>query len=370
MKFNIKLATVSLFISTFSTSYADGKTALELLDNYNLITSGNVYSSSEVDGNALIGGNLSGNSNYNIHNIVTSFPSLTVAGNILSSSNINVNNPGLDVTGSIQGNVTVNGGNDYIGSISSGGSLTNNANGNGASYILGNIAGTVNTNGGTTFYQGSLTGSANGTVVHENITAPFSPASVVSNAISTLTSFSQQLDNVAKTSNYSLSNGTLTFNAGSNGISVFTINGAENIFQQVSQIQFNLTNSQEILINVINSNPADLLTINANLIGTNLSLASNVLWNFENVDNLTINRQLLGSVLAIGANVIVNGDIEGTLVTNALLQYQEIHYHYLNVQFSTLYTTNSAVPELPIFMLMSLGLVLIQLTKSNVTSQS
>ncbi|MDD2801936.1 MAG: hypothetical protein PHE96_10795, partial [Methylococcales bacterium] len=64
----VKTAVVGvLFAGSIHAANADNIDALTLLGNYNLITSGNVTSYSEVDGNALIGGDLAAGGNYHIH---------------------------------------------------------------------------------------------------------------------------------------------------------------------------------------------------------------------------------------------------------------------------------------------------------------
>ncbi|MDD4913541.1 MAG: choice-of-anchor A family protein [Methylococcales bacterium] len=353
-----------LLISAMQTAHADFVEAVSLLDKYNLITTGNVTSYSEVDGNALIGGNLTGG-NYHIHNTSTAAPALTVGGNV--GGNVNVNGPGLDVGGSIQGNVNMNGGgNAYAGSVSGGATLQNNANGNGSSYVVGNIAGAVNTNGGGTYYGGALTGTANG-AIHTDVTMTFNPQSVAEAAANTLSGFSDALSGQTVNSTYSVTGNTATFNAESSGLSVFTITDANSFFSQVSQIQFNLQNgAQEILINVINSSANSTLNIDANFLGSAATaLGANLLWNFENADNISIGSQFGGTVLALAANVSTSQNIEGTLVAASLTQGGEIHSQPLSAGYANLVTTlasssttsasGAAIPEPGMLALIALG---------------
>jgi choice-of-anchor A domain-containing protein len=334
MHFSVKLTMAGFFLTgVFQNVHAGSIDPISLLGNYNLITSGNVTSYSEMDGNALIGGDLSGGGNYHTHNTSTAVPALTVAGNIASGANVNVNGPGLIVGGSILGSVNMNnGGNAYAGSVASGGYLANNANGSGSSNVVGDIAGTVNTNGGNTVYGGSLTGNASangvGQVLNQSVTPPVDAAIAAASAISTLTTFSIQLDSIAANGTYSLSGGTETFTAtgDSNGLAVFTIADASSFFSNASEFQFNLTNVKDILINVINNDPSSELNIHANfLAGAATNLGADMLWNFENANNINVSAQFGGSMLALYANVTTSQNIEGTLVAASLTQYAEIH---------------------------------------------
>lgn len=338
MHFPIRTAvTTALLAGSVHAANAGSIDALNLLDNYNVITSGDAAVKSHVDGNTLIGGHLSSSGDYHIHATPTTVPALTVGGNL--TGNANINGPGLNVGGSVAGSATMNaGGNAYVGSVANGGTLNNNANGNGSTYVVGDIAGTVNTNAGNTIYGGNLTGYANanggGTVQHQAVSVPFTPATVASNAINTLTAFSTQLAGITSNSNYSFSGNKVTFDAvgGSNGLAVFTINDANNFFNQVGEFQFNLASGiQTILLNIINSDIATTLNIHANFLGGAApNLGSKILWNFQNASKIDINAQFGGSLLALGANVVVNQNIEGTLVAKTLLQTAEIHYQALN----------------------------------------
>lgn len=365
MSFPVK-AVVSgiLFAGAIQPANASPAEAMSLLNNYNLITSGNVESYSEVDGNALIGGSLSGStSNYHIHNTSTSVPALTVSGNILSGAN--VNGAGLNVGGSINGSVTMNGGgNAYVGSVANGGTLNNNANGNGATYVVGNIAGNVNTNGGNTVYGGSLTGSANanggGSVLNQAVNVPFDPASRVSSAITTLSDFSNQLAGLAANSSYSINGGKVTFNAtsDSNGLAIFSISDAADFFNNAGEFEFNMGSDQRILFNVING--ADTaLNIHANfLAGAASNLGSNFLWNFENASSLNITAQFGGSLLALDADVSNGQNIEGALVAKSLIQHAEIHSQPLNGGFANAVPATVPVPAAaPLFLSALAGFV-------------
>ncbi len=321
--------TTLLLAASMHTASASTLDALTLLRNYNLITSGNVTSSSEVDGNALIGGNVSGGM-YNMHMISTAVPSLTVAGNL--SGNIITKGKDLHVGGDVSGSVTMNdGGNAYVGSVVSGGSLTNNANGSGNTYVLGTLAGSVNTNGGSTINGG---------------TRPFDPAATASDAMATLSAFSAQLSGLTANSSYSFSGSKVTFNAvaGANGLAVFDIADASGFFSQAAEFEFNLNGASGILFNVSDSagDAANDLNIHANfLAGSAPLLGSKMLWNFTNAQKITLASQFGGSMLAVFADTSNSNNIEGTLVAKSLTQYGEIHSQPLDPNYP------SAVPLPP-----------------------
>lgn len=341
---------------------ADAASAVSLLDNYNLIASGSVSSSSEVDGNALVAGSLSGG-NYHIHNTSTAVPALTVGGDL--GGNVNVNGAGMYVQGSVQGNVNMNGGgNAYVGAVASGSNLTNNANGSGNTYVVGNIAGNVNTNGGTTYYGGSLSGNANG-AVHTNVSMTLSPENVAAAAANTLTGFSESLTGQTANSSYSISGNTATFTASGSGLAVFTISDASQFFSQVGQIQFNLENgAKDVLINVVNSGA---VSIDANFLNSQATaLGADLLWNFEDAGSIAINSQFGGTVLATQASVSTSQNIEGSLVAVNVSQNAEIHSQPLDAGFATLLagsgtlsgaSSSTVIPEPGMIALLGVGML-------------
>jgi choice-of-anchor A domain-containing protein len=337
MHFPIRFAvTTALFAGSIHAAHASSVDALNLLNNYNLITSGDTTSYSHVDGKALIGGNLYGG-DYNMHVIPNPVSSLTVAGNIVG--NVQTKGQGLNVGGGITGSVNMNdGGNAYVGSVANGGNLNNNANGHGSTYVVGDIAGTVKTNSGNTVYGGNLTGYAEanggGSVQHQAISTPLNPATQASDAIATLSAFSAQLSGIGANSAYNfLDSDTVIFDAvaDSNGLAAFTISDANSFFNQAGEFQFNLASGvQTILLNVINSDINTVLNVHANFLGGSaVNLGKNMLWNFQNASKIDINAQFGGSLLALDADVITRGNIEGTLVAKSLIQGTEIHYQGL-----------------------------------------
>ncbi|MBS1214384.1 MAG: choice-of-anchor family protein, partial [Proteobacteria bacterium] len=236
--------------------------------------------------------------------------------------------------------------NGYVGSVS--GSLMNNANGTGSTYVVGNIAGSVHTNSGSTVYGGSLTGSAtangSGSVKHEPVTRPFDPATVASDAINSLTAYSSQLNGIAKNSDYSSDGGTVTFTASGTGLTSFEITDADSFFSNAGQFQFNLNDQQTILINVRGADAA--LNLHANfLAGAAPNWGKRILWNFVDAKSINVNAQFGGSILALFADVTVDQNLEGTLVANRLLrQSAEIHSQPLDSSYPAAVPLPAAAP--------------------------
>lgn len=309
----------SLFFLGFShLANAGPVDATSLLNQYNLILAGNVTSTSEVEGNALIGGNVNGGQ-YNMHQTSNAVvPSLTVGGNVYG--NVITKGQGLNIGGDIAGNVTMNDGGDaFAGSVSASGSLQNNANGNGSTSIIGDISGSVNTNGGNTIYGGNLTGSANanggGSVSNQSVTAPFDPASQAANAINVLSQFSDHLSGLDSNSSYTISGGRVTFNAvgDDSGLAIFSINDAKTFFDSAFEFDFNLTNAQSVLFNVFGGDNSEF-EIKANFLASAATRwGSSFLWNFVDATSLDFLAQFGGSILALNADVTNHNNLEGTL---------------------------------------------------------
>ncbi len=308
----------------------------DLINTYNAIVFGNIVSTSEVDGNVLAGGNVTGG-NYAIH--YPSIPSgtaLTVGGNLLG--NVNVNGPGLSVGGNIStSNLNLNKGGD----VHVGGNVTSNFNanfnGSGSLYVVNNVNGgvNVNANGGSAYIGGSVFGNVNangGGTLHTGSAVPAATqpdiAGLIASARDTLTTYSGQLAAMTADSSITQVGNKLIFEAaaGSDGVAVFDISGAS-LLNSASEFQFSLNGATSVVINVtgIGSN---LLNIAANFLGgVATTLASNTIWNFTDAENITIGKQFGGTILAALANLTTYGNIEGTVIAANLIQNAEIHYN-------------------------------------------
>lgn len=327
-----KLAMVGVAaLSVNQLAYADAVEidAMSLLNQYNLITSGNVISTSEIDGNALIGGNVTGGM-YNMHATSnTVVPSLTVGGDL--NGGVQTKGKGVNIGGNVSGSININDGGDaYVQSVS--GTVQNSANGHGSTSVVGNISGTVSTNGGNTTYGGVNTGTAaangGGNVYNQPVSVPFDPAAAAANAVNTLGQFSNQLAGTDFNSDYTISpSGKVTFTATPNtdGLAVFNINDGESFFDSVKEFSFNLGSATSILFNVFDDALSEY-DISVNFLANSaVDLADMMLWNFVDADSLHITSQFGGSILALGTDVVTHGNIEGTLAARSLNQNAEIH---------------------------------------------
>lgn len=317
-------------------SQASADAVSDLINTYNVIVFGDITSYSEVDGNVLAGGNVSGG-NYAIHYpSIPAATALTVGGNLLG--NVNVNGPGLSVGGNIStSNLNLNRGGDVHvgGNVAS--SFNANFNGNGNLYVVNNVNGgvSVNANGGSAYIGGATLGNVNangGGTLHTGSAVPAATqpdiAGLVASAHDSLTTYSTQLAGLASDSSITQSGNKLIFDAqaGSDGVAVFDINGAS-LLNSASEFEFSLNGATSIVINVSGIG-ANLLNIAANFLGgIATTLATNTIWNFTDAEEINIGAQFGGTILAAMADLTNSANIEGSVIVGNLLQYAEIHYN-------------------------------------------
>jgi choice-of-anchor A domain-containing protein len=349
----------------------------QIFGQFNAVIFGNFSASSEVEGRTVVGGNLTGGSNFEIHTglAASSYGALTVYGNVTVSGSLNIDNGGsvaiggnnsanftsgsayiggnnsgnlavtggsgsLNVMGSNSGGLSLaNGGSVYVGNGNTGtvtvngGTNTVQINGdNGGSVSLNNNStaslngsntGTIQLNGGSLSYTGSegnVTNANGGTASHESSVALSAPTSTLGSFASTfqtqLTALSKQLSGVAANSTATVSNGVVSFNAAPNssGVAVFNINSS--LFSGASSVQINLDGATSVIINV----NVDTCASNVCLFATSANFldptdyASAVLWNFVNATNLNFTTEFGGSILAPDGTVDNSAAIDGTLV--------------------------------------------------------
>ena len=332
-----RIAGAAIALGVLTAPYqASADTPSDLINTYNAIVFGNIVSSSEVDGNVLAGGNVTGG-NYAIHypSIATG-TALTVGGNLLG--NVNVNGPGLNVGGNFAtSNFNLNNGGD----IHVGGNVTSSFNagfnGSGSLYVVNNVNSGVNVtaNGGNAYIGGSAIGnvSANGggTVFNSSpIPATSQPdiASVINSARDTLTTYSGQLASMTADSSITVAGNKLIFDAaaGSDGVAVFDITGTS-LLNAASEFEFSLNGATSVVINVTGVG-SELLNLGANFLGgIATTLANNTIWNFTDAENINITTQFGGTILAAMADLTNSGNIEGSAIVANLIQNAEIHYN-------------------------------------------
>lgn len=247
-------------------------TAADILSQFNLVTSGNASSSSDVGGAAVIGGSLSGNVTFfNNSGNVPASKSVNLYGT-LNTSNLNINNGGdLSYSGSLSGNVTFNGG---------GGQVTSG------------------------------------------------PAQPASTYIAPLDKLSASLARLPGTSSVSTHNGTASFNAvaGQDGLAVFDLS-ARTLAHDLSNHQIAFTFGTGVKTAVVNVTGNFYEPTGTNWNGPALQ---NVLFNFAGAKSVSVGNWQ-SSILAPNATVSVrNGALNGSLFASTFKGGGQLH----NLTFS------------------------------------
>jgi choice-of-anchor A domain-containing protein len=250
------------------------------LSEWNLIVRTNVTSSSEVDGSALIGGNLSGTSNYAVQGVTAlNGDGLAIGGNVLSG-NIQVNN----------------GGNLRLGGANSG---------------------TLNINGGSLINDASVATS---------VSSIFSQLELASAYLASLPA-----------------NGTVdgggNMNAspvllGGQNVAIYNISAAA--IQSLGGLNLNFGSADSVIINVTSAAGVVDLIAPPNIIGGfNQANSSRILWNMPDATSLLVNNSFNGAVIAPFADLVLSGGgMNGAVAVNSIsAQNAEIRNHVYNGYF-------------------------------------
>lgn len=237
-----------------------------LFGGYNLVVRNNVNSTSEVDGSALIGGNLSGASNYAVQGVTA------------------LNGAGLTVGGTISsGPISIN---------------------NGGNFRFGGTVNTiVNRNGG-----GS---SAFVTTISSEVSAAFAQATTVSSFFAGLSA-----------------NGTLDGAGNMNaspvlldGQRVAVYNLSPSMWAGLGQLNLNFGSADSVIINV-NTAPGATVSFSAppNFVGgLNQANSSRILWNIPHAGVININNNFNGALIAPNAALnLLGGGLNGTVIVNSI----------------------------------------------------
>jgi choice-of-anchor A domain-containing protein len=285
-------------------SQAAALSAIEVLQQFNLVTLGDVTTTSHVDGRSYVGGKLNGqNAVMGMHpndTPASAYQALTVVGNVNATQ---VTAGGMTTLGKVSGVIVNNGATAIAGNASN-----SSFNGTGGVYIGGTSNGN-NTNSGT------LSASAAATMFATAQSTDF--ASVLNGA-------SDSLKALASTgSTWTVSGNRVTFHAVANaqGVAVFDLSSADELLG-LGEFDFDLGSATSVIFN----SDVTTATIAANFIGGGAqAVAPKLIWNFYNATSLTINRQFGGSILATDAALTTRGNIEGGVFVNSLQQFEEIH---------------------------------------------
>ncbi len=252
--------------------------SLEPLRDYSVIVSGNLTTTSEIEGRTLVGGNLTGQNSANfaikLQNLVPSSDlTLRVGGDIGGGNPIQLNAGSLELGGTLNRSVNYNGG----------GSLVPNP---GVDYSA-------------IFFE--------------------------------LTAASSVLESFEANSTASIPSGQpgpLDFQASpdASGLAVFDLDGAL-IFDNssVQQLQITPGTATEIVINV---GGVSIDWTNGNLVGlfTGEYWRSHLIWNFYEAETIDFgSRNIMGQVLAPHASVTTTGNIDGSIFAKNLDTRAEVH---------------------------------------------
>lgn len=257
----------ALMLVVSGTSQAAPLTASQILGNFNAVVFGDFTTTSDVEGRAVIGGDMTGGATFYNQprgGAVAGFGALNVAGDV-SPGSYNVNNGGSVVVG-------------------------------------GSNGGHFNLNGGGTLTSGTP---------NFNVADFMAPLSTLVDQLKTLGSNSGinagDLNNVA-------------FNAApdATGLAVFSTTTAA--LQDFRNINFNLNGADTVIVNVSGTIFHDTANFNAGA-----EVNQRVIWNFYEATELDFGRFWHGSVLALNATVTNSTPIEGTLVAASFKGNGELH---------------------------------------------
>jgi choice-of-anchor A domain-containing protein len=300
------------------------------LSGFNMILSGNLTSSAETEGAAVIGGSLTGATHFCFNGCTgdvgpvspggPSYGALTVYGNVNSS--VTMANGDIDVGGNVASGVTIE--------------MSHNGN----AYVGGGNAGQISD--GNLYVTGANTGSVqNGTAyTGEPLPTTFPYGSYAGTFGNPLADLSTTLATLNPTLSITSNPGSnYVFNAMptlQNGVLVTVYQISASLLSNMQNISgFNLNGADVVIVNVLGSTTS-LPNLN------NFTGAGAVIWNLvDETGGLSISSWA-GTVLAPDAAVTNNSILTGTLVANSLTQDAELHSQPFTGDLAFL-----AVPEPP-----------------------
>jgi choice-of-anchor A domain-containing protein len=274
-------------------------TAGTILGQFNLVTSGGVTTGSDIEGSAVIGGNLGGSGTFFNNNVPA--------------------NPIVYLYGTNNGSFNVDAG---------------------GNVVYGANAGSFSMNGGT-----AVQGTYPGTFPHQlsDYTAPL-------NALST------QLSTTPANSSVIVGSGTITFNAvaNANGTAVFDFTAAALEADLQSNVVFNRGGGVTAIVINVNGSFTEPGGVN-----WNPPAQHDVLFNFYNATSVSVGSWE-GSLLAPDASVGITGggDIEGSVYAQSFTGGGELHdLLFTGTLPPPTTTTTTPVPEPAGVLLFGVGLV-------------
>ncbi|TFW30395.1 choice-of-anchor A family protein [Duganella callida] len=295
-----------------------------MLQQFNVVVSGKLTSTSHVDGRTYVGGDVSGG-DYVQHTNTTpasAYAGLTVGGSV--SNNVHVNGLGAVVAGDFN-NSTVNTGEAYVG-----GGARNSSFSGGDVWING-AASSVNFSNNihaASYDNINLNNKVlNATTSTMNSTLAASTSTNFSSVMQGLSSQLSALKGTAGTSVvFSNNDHDVTFNGKAvNGVLVFDLTALDSkIFSSTTtDLHFNLTGASTVIFNTDDKT----LNLSANF-NQAQSLGSELIWNFAGANtSVSVGRTFGGQVLVADGTFSNTGgaNVEGGVFAKTLNQYGEIH---------------------------------------------
>ncbi len=260
--------------------HAAALTGEQVLQQFNLVVFGNMSGGHEVEGRALIEGNLTGNS--------TSF---FTRGNAAPKSEYNA----VTIGGNLSGGPT-------------------NVNNGGSIGVGGNVTKNVNLNGGGTAYVGGQVTGKNTNINGKKVLGATVDVPDFSGVMEQL---SADLQKLTANATASVKSGKATFDAsGLGSTAVFDIVDGKSFFSSINEITFNLGGADTIIVNV----GGNTMKLGENWQGDAKGVADNIIWNFYEASNLTFSTEYFGSVLAPDAVVKNSNGLNGSVIVSELIQ--------------------------------------------------
>jgi choice-of-anchor A domain-containing protein len=308
---------------------AAGQQGLVDLSEFNVIVLGNMHASSDVEGNAYIGGNLTGSAaNFGTGSSTgqgykaSTNPTLTVGGNVtLGGLQVNSGYSPAGVT--VGGSVSTLNLNAQNATVQVAGNLANFNGSNGSSVKYGSKSGNFNTNGATASqYTSGQSGALVGQIQTQTATMT-----------TDLKDLSSELATLTPTAGDSVSVPTTGGNAGD--LDVVANVGSSHGYIVIDTTTAVINSASNELMETLKAVGSKYEPVIINVTGTTANLNFNqgntvqydpyVLWNFENATSISVPRGFNGAILGIDATLTSSNQIQGSVAVASFNQGGEDH---------------------------------------------
>ncbi|WP_210527324.1 choice-of-anchor A family protein [Rubellimicrobium arenae] len=285
-------------------SFAGTLSATELLNQFSIITTGNLDTNQDNYGRAYVGGDLNvtqGKADFANRPLPPSHhPDLIVEGNMTGGA-VRVGNGGTAMA--VRGNVTsseLQFGNVQNGDVLIGGSLS-------ASTLINNRE----------------RADFDGIRVQQHLTGMADFDALFPDDVGgVLEAASRQLSGMGGTTTAQVTGGgnTLTISATGGGITVANLDIAD-LGGNVGQISIALGAADTLVVNVAGTD----VTILDNILGLQDSDGQRIIWNFYEASRLDLQRKIIGSILAPKAHLTNSTAIEGSIFAQSATLRGQVH---------------------------------------------